>query len=89
MLVFGIVFAVLGTVFGLPEMRARLQINFAQQGNIFLLLYLGIFCASLIVGPLIDQWGNRANLLVSSAIVAGAMLIFAGAHSFMLACLAA
>jgi MFS transporter, FHS family, glucose/mannose:H+ symporter len=89
MLVFGIVFAALGTVFGLPEMRARLQINFAQQGNIFLLLYLGIFCASLIVGPLIDQWGNRANLLVSSAIVAGAMLIFAGAHSFMLACLAA
>jgi fucose permease len=89
MLVFGIVFAVLGTVFGLPEMRARLQINFAQQGNIFLLLYLGIFCASLIVGPLIDQWGNRANLLVSSAIVAGAMLIFAGAHSFMLASLAA
>jgi MFS transporter, FHS family, glucose/mannose:H+ symporter len=89
MLVFGIVFAVLGTVFGLPEMRARLQINFAQQGNIFLLLYLGMFCASLIVGPLIDQWGNRANLLVSSAIVAGAMLIFAGAHSFMLASLAA
>lgn len=86
---FGIVFAVLGTVFGLPEMRARLQINFAQQGNVFLLLYLGIFCASLIVGPLIDQWGNRANLLVSSAIVAGAMLIFAGAHSFMVASFAA
>jgi FHS family glucose/mannose:H+ symporter-like MFS transporter len=89
MLVFGIVFAVLGTVFGLPDTRARLQINFAQQGNIFLLLYLGIFCASLIVGPLIDQWGNRANLLVSSAVVAGAMLIFAAAHSFMLASLAA
>ena len=88
-LVFGIVFAVLGTVFGLPAMRARLQINLAQQGNLFLLLYFGIFCASLIVGPLIDHLGNRTNLLISSAIVAAAMLGFAEAHSFLAASLAA
>ena len=88
-LVFGIVFAVLGAVFGLPAMRARLQINLAQQGNLFLLLYFGIFCASLIVGPLIDHLGNKANLLISSAIVAAAMLGFAAAHSFFTASLAA
>lgn len=88
-LVFGIVFAVLGTVFGLPAMRARLQINLAQQGNLFLLLYLGIFCASLVVGPLIDHLGNKANLLISSAIVAGAMVAFALAHSFVSASFAA
>ncbi len=88
-LVFGIVFAVLGTVFGLPAMRARLQINLAQQGNLFFLLYLGIFSASLIVGPLIDHLGNKANLLISSAIVAVAMLAFAAAHSFFGASLAA
>ena len=86
-LVFGIVFAVLGAVFGLPAMRARLQINLAQQGNLFLLLYFGIFCASLIVGPLIDHLGNKANLLISSAIVAAAMLGFAAAHSFVAASL--
>ena len=80
---FGIVFAVLGTVFGLPAMRARLQINLAQQGNLFLLLYLGIFCASLVVGPLIDHLGNKVNLFVSSIIVAGAMVVFALAHSFV------
>lgn len=88
-LVFGIVFAVLGTVFGLPAMRARLQINLAQQGDLFLLLYFGIFCASLIVGPLIDHLGNQANLLTCSAIVAAAMLAFAAAHSFSASCAAA
>jgi len=82
MLVFGIVLAILGTVFGLPAMRARLQISLAQQGTLFLLLYLGIFVASLLVGPLIDHLGAKANLLTSSLIVALAMILFAGAHSF-------
>src|SRR5215472_293100 len=70
-------------------MRARLHLNLAQQGNLFLLLYLGIFCASIVVGPLIDHLGNKANLLVSSAIVAVAMLTFAVAHSFLAASFAA
>jgi fucose permease len=76
------VFAILGAVFGLPEMRTRLHINLSQQGNLFLLLYLGIFCASLVVGPLIDYAGNKANLLVSSLLVSAAMVWFALAHSF-------
>lgn len=63
-LVFGIVFAVLGTAFGVPAMRARLQLDLAQEGNLFLLLYFGMFCASVIVGPLIDQFGNKAILIV-------------------------
>lgn len=88
-LVFGIVLAILGTVFGLPAMRARLHINLSQQGNLFLMLYLGIFCASLIVGPLIDHVGTKANLFLSSAIVAAAMVWFALAHSFASACMAA
>jgi MFS transporter, FHS family, glucose/mannose:H+ symporter len=82
MLVFGIVLAILGTIFGLPAMRARLQISLAQQGTLFLLLYLGIFVASFLVGPLIDHLGVKANLLTSSLIVALAMILFAGAHSF-------
>ena len=86
---FGIVFAVLGTVFGLPAMRTRLHLNLARQGNLFLLLYLGIFCASIVIGPLIDHLGNKANLLVSSAIVAVAMLAFAVARSFLAASFAA
>jgi len=70
-------------------MRARLQIDLSQQGNLFLLLYLGIFCASLVVGPLIDYAGNKANLLVSSLLVSAAMVWFALAHSFASASVAA
>jgi fucose permease len=88
-LVFGIVLAILGTVFGLPAMRARSHISLAEQGTLLLLLYLGIFAASLLVGPLIDHLGNKANLLVSSLIVGLAMIFFAGAHSFATASAAA
>lgn len=88
-LVFGIVFAVLGTVFGLPAMRVRLQITPLQQGTLFFLLYLGIFVASLVVGPLIDHLGNKANLLASSLVVALAMVFFSEASSFRTASVAA
>ena len=81
-LVFGIVLAILGTVFGLPAVRERLHMSLAQQGTLFLLLYLGIFVASLVVGPLIDHLGNKANLLTSAVIVALAMVFFADARSF-------
>jgi MFS transporter, FHS family, glucose/mannose:H+ symporter len=80
--VFGIVMAVLGTLFGLPEMRTRLHINLAQQGNMFLLLYVGIFLATLVAGPAIDTLGNKSVLVVSSAFVATGMASFAFAHSF-------
>ena len=88
-LVFGVVLAILGTVFGLPAMRSRLNVTLAQQGTILLLLYLGIFVGSLVVGPLIDHLGNKANLLASSLIVALAMVFFARAQSFGTASIAA
>jgi len=80
--VFGIVMAVLGTLFGLPEMRERLHINLAQQGNMFLLLYVGIFVATLVAGPAIDAIGNKTILISSSVLVAAGMAGFAFAHSF-------
>jgi FHS family glucose/mannose:H+ symporter-like MFS transporter len=80
--VFGIVMAVLGTLFGLPEMRERLHINLAQQGNMFLLLYVGIFVATLAAGPAIDAIGNKTILISSSVLVAAGMAGFAFAHSF-------
>ena len=88
-LVFDIVLAILGAAFGLPAMRSRLQVSLAQQGTMFLLLYLGIFIGSLLVGPLIDHMGSKANLLASSLIVASAMVVFAGAGSFGTASIAA
>jgi FHS family glucose/mannose:H+ symporter-like MFS transporter len=79
---FGIVMAVLGTLFGLPEMRARLKIDMAQQGNVFLLLYVGILLATLVAGPVIDAIGNKVILVASSALVAAGMAGLAYVHSF-------
>jgi fucose permease len=87
--VFGTVVAILGTVFGLPEMHLRLRIDLAEQGTIFLVLYLGIFLSTAVVGPLIDAIGNKLVLAVSSALVAAAMAGFSFAHSFWGAALAA
>ena len=88
-LVFGIVLAILGTIFGLPAIRARLHVTLAQQGSLILLLYFGIFVSSLVVGPLIDHLGNKVNLLASSLIVAAALVLFADANSFTTASAAA
>ncbi|HEX4784953.1 MAG TPA: MFS transporter [Candidatus Sulfotelmatobacter sp.] len=80
--VFGIVMAVLGTLFGMPEMRQRLKIDLAQQGNVFLLLYVGILLATLVAGPVIDSIGNKVILVTSALLVASGMAGFAYAHSF-------
>jgi MFS transporter, FHS family, glucose/mannose:H+ symporter len=82
MFVFGIVLALLGTLFGLPELRARLHLNFARQGDLLLDLFAGIFTATVIVGPLLDRFGSRVVLVFSSLLVSAALVGFASAHSF-------
>jgi fucose permease len=89
MFVFGIVLAILGALFGLPEMRTRLDVNLAQQGDIFLTLFLGIFLSTIVVGPMIDSFGNKFVLTASAAFVTVALAVFAYAHSFYAALLAA
>jgi fucose permease len=70
-------------------MCERLHIDLAQQGNLFLLLYLGIFVASMFVGPLIDNIGNKAVLFTSSVLVGAAMVLFGSAHTLTIASIAA
>jgi FHS family glucose/mannose:H+ symporter-like MFS transporter len=89
MFVFGIVLAILGTLFGLPEMRERLTIDLAQQGDIFLALYFGVFVSTVVVGPVIDSWGNKPVLVTSAILVALALVLFSTAHSFAAAIVAA
>jgi fucose permease len=81
MFVFGIVLAILGVLFGLPAMRERLGITLVQQGDIFLALFFGIFLSTIVVGPMIDSFGNKAVLTVSAALVAIALVLFAAARS--------
>lgn len=89
MFIFGVVLALLGTLFGLPAMRDRLGVNLAQQGDLFLLLFAGVCFATVAVGPLIDRFGNKLVLLVSALLVTLALVEFAAAHSMLSASSAA
>ena len=82
MFLFGIVLAVLGVIFGLPEMRERLGVTLIQQGDIFLALYFGVFLSTIIVGPVIDSFGTRIVLVTSATFVAVGLSLVATAHSF-------
>jgi len=83
MFVFGITLAALGALFGLPETRDRLHVDLAQQGDIFLTLYLGVFVSTIIVGPIIDSFGNKIVLAISAALVVAGLLGFLVAGSFV------
>jgi len=82
MFVFGVTLAILGALFGLPQMRDRLHVDLAQQGDIFLMLYFGIFVSTVIVGPIIDSFGNKIVLTLSAVWVVGGLLGFSVAASF-------
>ncbi|HSP15200.1 MAG TPA: MFS transporter [Thermoanaerobaculia bacterium] len=89
MFVFGIVLAILGALFGLPAMRERLGVTLVQQGDIFLALFFGVFLSTIVVGPMIDSFGNKIVLTISAALVTIALVVFAYVHSFPGAMLAA
>src|SRR5206468_1798616 len=59
MFIFGITLAALGALFGMSEVRERIHVDLAQQGDIFLMLYFGVFLSTIIVGPIIDSFGNK------------------------------
>jgi MFS family permease len=67
---FGTTIALLGTLFGLPEMRERLGIDLAQQGELFSVLFVGMLVATAVAGPLIDRFGHQATLTASSLLAA-------------------
>jgi fucose permease len=82
MFLFGIVLAVLGVLFGLPEMRERLGVTLIQQGDILLALYFGVFLSTIIVGPVIDRFGKKIVLVTAASLVAVGLSLLATAHSF-------
>src|SRR5712691_7743145 len=73
MFVFGIVLALVSTLFGKTATRARLQADLARQGDLFLLLYLGLAAATVVVGPLSDRSGNKLVLICSALLVTAAL----------------
>ncbi|HEY3382945.1 MAG TPA: MFS transporter [Vicinamibacterales bacterium] len=89
MFVFGMVIALLGTLFGLPELRARLGIDLASQGDVFSAMYVGLLISTVLVGPVIDRFGSRFTLLSASMMVTASLVLFSFARSFAAAAVAA
>ena len=89
MSVFGMVIAMLGTLFGLPEMRARLAIDLAQQGEVFGLLFVGLLAATVLAGPMLDRFGSKLVIVSAAAQVTAALVLFALARGFGAAAFAA
>lgn len=82
MFLFGVVLAVLGVLFGLPDMRTRLGLTLVQQGDIIVALFFGVFISTVLAGPTIDSFGNKPVLRISATLVMIAFTLFANVHSF-------
>lgn len=80
MFAFGIVMAVLGAV--LPSLSARLQIETADIGTLFLVMNGGMLASSLVLGLVMDRFGMKLPLAAGVLLVASALLLIAGATSF-------
>jgi fucose permease len=89
MFVFGMLVALLGALFGLPAMRARLGIGLARQGDLFSILFTGLLASAAMVGPLIDRFGSKPVMVSATGMVTAALAGFALARGFWPAAAAA
>ncbi|MGB9906050.1 MAG: MFS transporter [Candidatus Saccharicenans sp.] len=65
--VFGIVMAILGAI--LPQLIERLSLQRTQAGNLFFFMNLGMLAATLFFGPVVDRFGFKLLLALSSLLV--------------------
>ena len=70
--VYGMTAAMLGTI--LPELSSRFQLTPRQNGTIAFAQALGLMLASLAVGPLLDDFGKKAGLILGLALIFAALL---------------
>jgi fucose permease len=80
---FGVALVLLGTIFGLPAMRERLELNtLVRQGDLQTLLLFGVLLSTVLIGPLMDRFGHKLVLALSAALVAVALGGFAVAAGY-------
>ena len=80
MFVFGIVMAILGAA--LPTLFEKIGFGPAAAGSLFLSMNFAMLVMTVFFGPLVDRFGFKALLLVSSLLVAASFLLLAGAATF-------
>ena len=69
--VYGMIAAMLGTI--LPDLSERFRLTPRQNGTIAFAQALGLMIASLAVGPLLDNEGDKIGLLLGLAFIAIAL----------------
>src|ERR1700734_473849 len=72
--------AMLGTI--LPELSDRFQLTPRQNGTIALAQALGLIIASLAVGPLLDDEGKKAGLILGLAFISLALFALPRSSGF-------
>ncbi len=80
MFVFGIVMAVLGAI--LPSLFRRVGFDKGEAGNLFLFMNFAMLVMSVVFGPVVDRFGYKIFLLLSSLLVAGAFLVLVAAETY-------
>jgi len=80
MLLFGIAFLSLGTI--MSYLTEQYRISGETLGLLSAVLPAGILTGSLIFGPLVDKYGYKALLIISSLLLAAAFEIIAITNSF-------
>ena len=76
--VYGMTAAMLGTI--LPDLSSRFQLTPRQNGTIAFAQALGLMLASLGVGPLLDDFGKKAGLILGLGLIASRGLAAAEIH---------
>ena len=66
--VYGMIAAMLGTI--LPDLSKRFVLTPSQNGTIAFAQALGLMIASLAVGPLLDDFGKKAGLVLGLILIA-------------------
>jgi len=85
MFVFGMILGLPGTVLGLPETVQQFGLTLADRGLLISTLFTGLLFGSLLSGLVVDALGQRVSLVVSAALVAVCLPLFATASNAVLA----
>ncbi len=79
-LVYGMIAAMLGTL--LPQLALRFSLSKGDQGLVALAQAIGLIIASVSVGPLIDNKGKKAGLVLGLGMIAVALFALPNSTGF-------
>jgi fucose permease len=86
---FGVILALLGTLFGLPVFTATLALDVPHQARLLLTFFSGQLVFTAIAGRIVDRFGSLHVLAAGACLTAVAFGLFAWAASLGLAIVAA